>query len=84
LVLAVTVRARAKRRDDNLVVITMVMYEPGTLLERGYMAGISSVCKDDSIEDSAVLAAIAMKGTVIGGIEVSRQDAKFEVDDEFI
>jgi hypothetical protein len=48
------------------------------------MADISSVYKDDSIEDSAVLAAIAMKGTVIGGIEVSSQDAKFEVDDEFI
>jgi hypothetical protein len=51
-------------------------YEPGTLLKRGYMAGISSVYKDDSIEDSAVLAAIAMKGT---GLEALKCQSRCEV-----
>ncbi len=31
------------------------MYKPGTRLERGYIAGILLVYKDDSIEDIAIV-----------------------------
>jgi len=36
-------------------------YEAGTQRERGYMAGLSSVYKDDCIEDPAIIAAKAMQ-----------------------
>jgi hypothetical protein len=57
------------------------LYEPGTRLERGYMAGISSIYKDDSIEDAAIVATdILERVTTISGVEVYTQDAEFDLD----
>ena len=66
-------------------------YEPGTRRERAYMCGISSIYKDDCIEDAAMVSARAMNSNTtrdgridsINGIEVFTQDAEFEVDDDF-
>jgi len=66
-------------------------YEPGTRRERAYMCGISSIYKDDCMEDAAMVSARAMNGNTtrdgridsINGIEVFTQDAEFEVDDDF-
>ena len=66
-------------------------YEPGTRRERAYMCGISSIYKDDCIEDAAMVSARAMNGNTTGdgridsinGIEVFTQDAEFEVDNDF-
>jgi hypothetical protein len=65
-------------------------YEAGTLPERGYMCGISSVYKDDCIEDAAIIAAAAVQNSTavdrvasIGGVEVFTQEAEFELDLEF-
>ena len=70
------------------------LYEPGTIRERGYMHGISSVFKDDSIENSAEIASrvieideqpIESQMTTIvvdTGYEYKgdTQDAEFELD----
>jgi len=67
-------------------------YEPGTQRERAYMCGISSIYKEDSIEDAATIAVRAMNGNTAGagridcidGIEVFTQDAEFDMlDDDF-
>jgi len=55
-------------------------YKPGTRGERGYMGGISSVYKDDSLDASAIAGAVIQR-EVIGGIEVHSQDAEFDLDD---
>jgi hypothetical protein len=47
------------------------------------MSGISSIYKDDCIEDSATVAATAMKRDIIRSIEVFSQDAELELDDDF-
>ncbi len=58
------------------------MYEPGTRLERGYMAGILSIYKDDSIEDTAIVATdILERVTTISGVKVYTQDTEFDLDD---
>ena len=57
-------------------------YEPGTLRERGYMRGISTVYQDDFLDANSVVAA-ATQREIIGGIEVSLQDAEFDLDDDF-
>jgi hypothetical protein len=75
-----TSTALALSRLDNGHVDT---YEPGTLRERGYMSGISSIYKDDCIEDSATVAVTAMKRDIIRSIEVFSQDAELELDDDF-
>ena len=65
-------------------------YEPGTRRERGYMCGMSSIYKDDSMVDATALAANAMSRSmiaerrdVVGGVEVYTQDAEFDLDDDF-
>jgi hypothetical protein len=45
-------------------------YEPGTARERQYMSGLSSVYKDDCIEDIAKLADKAMENETQDCIEV--------------
>jgi len=54
-------------------------YEPGTQRERGYMRGLSTVYRDDHIEDAATITE-QIQGQVIDGIEVFTQDAEFEID----
>ena len=56
-------------------------YEPGTRRERGYICGISSIYKDNCIEDAATVAANAMNRDMISSIEVYTQDAEFDLDD---
>jgi len=51
------------------------------------MAGLSSVYKDDCIEDPAIIAAKAMQQStdrisIIDGVEVFTQDAEFDLDDD--
>jgi len=51
------------------------------------MCGITSVYKEDSIEDAAEIAAKAMQQgieriSVIDGVEVFTQDADFDLDDD--
>jgi len=61
------------------------LYEPGTWRERGYMNGITSVYKDDSIEDPATIAAKAIQEEricIIDGVEVFSQDAEFDLDED--
>jgi len=63
------------------------LYEAGTRRERGYMCGITSVYKEDSMEDAAEIAAKAMQQgieriSVIDGVEVFTQDADFDLDDD--
>ena len=48
----------------------MDTYEPGTARERQYMSGLSSVYKDDCIEDIAKLADKAMENETQDCIEV--------------
>jgi hypothetical protein len=45
------------------------------------MCGIASVYQDDHIDDTATIAANAMKRSTIGSIEVCTQDAEFELDE---
>ncbi|RFU26621.1 hypothetical protein B7463_g9713, partial [Scytalidium lignicola] len=45
-------------------------YEPGTVRERGYMRGISSIYKDDYVESSANIADKAMLNETQDCIEV--------------
>ena len=71
------------------------LYEPGTIGERGYMHGISSVFKDDSIDGGAEIAARAIEKdqqpiepqmttiVVDTGIRYT-QDAKSEWDSQFV
>ena len=62
------------------------LYEPGTQRERGYMCGMTSIYKDDSIEDAATIAAKAIqeeKICMIDGVEVFTQDAEFDLDNDF-
>jgi len=44
-------------------------YEPGTQRERGYIQGISSVYKDDSLNASTIAGNILQR-EIIGGVEV--------------
>ena len=46
-----------------------------------YMYGISSIYKDNCVEDAAMIAANAMKRDIIDGIECYTQDAEFDLDD---
>ena len=50
-------------------------YEPGTRRERGYMCGMSSIYKEDCIEDVATIAVRSMQEStvrisIINGVEV--------------
>ena len=56
-------------------------YEPGTRRERGYICGISSIYKDNCIEDAATVATNIMNRDTIGSIEVYTQDTEFDLDD---
>jgi len=70
-------------------------YEPGTRRERGYMCGITSVYKDDCIEDAATVAATVLQESTIdatadrtanrvsniSGVEVYTQDAEWDLSD---
>ena len=65
-------------------------YEPGTLRERGYMGGMSSIYEDDNMVDAATLPANAISGSmtakkmdIVDGVEVYTQDAEFDLDDDF-
>ena len=58
-------------------------YEAGTQRERGYMRGISSIYRDDSLDDTAMVIE-KIQQEVIGGIEVYTQDGDFELDKEFV
>ena len=55
-------------------------YEPGTQRERGYIQGISSVYKDDSLNASTIAGNILQR-EIIRGVEVWSQDADFDLDD---
>ncbi len=57
------------------------LYEPGTRLERGYMAGISLVYKDDSVEDAATVTTDIITRETISSIKVYTQDAEFDLDE---
>ena len=63
-------------------------YEAGTRRERGYMCGIASIYKDDSIKDAATITATVMqestvsKVNVISEIEVFTQDIDFDLSDD--
>jgi hypothetical protein len=46
------------------------LYEPGTILERAYMRGISSIYQTDSIVDASTAAAAAVEEDIIDVIEV--------------
>ena len=56
------------------------LYEPGTQKERGYMCGISSVYKDDCVENAATATATIIH-RVIGSIKVCAQDTEWELDE---
>ncbi len=57
------------------------MYEPGTRLERGYIASISLIYKDDSIEDVAIVTIdILERVTTISSIKVYTQNIEFNLD----
>jgi hypothetical protein len=60
-------------------------YEPGTQRERAYMCGISSIYKEDCMDDAATVAARAISDRIdcIDDIEVFTQDADYEPDDDF-
>ena len=60
-------------------------YEPGTQRERAYMCGISSIYKEDCMDDAATVAARAISDRIdcIDGIEVFTQDADYKPDDDF-
>ena len=71
------------------------LYEPGTIRERGYMHGISSVFKDDSIEDTAEITVRVMEKDehpiesqmttiVVDTGDMHTQDAEFEWDSQFV
>jgi hypothetical protein len=46
------------------------------------MAGILSIYKDDSIEDTAIVATdILERVTTISGVKVYTQDTEFDLDD---
>jgi hypothetical protein len=45
------------------------------------MCGIALVYQDDHIDNTATIAANAMKRCTIGSIEVCTQDAEFELDE---
>ena len=46
------------------------LYKPGTILERAYMRGISSIYQTDSMVDASTAAAAAVEEDIIGVIEV--------------
>jgi hypothetical protein len=52
------------------------LYEPGTRLERGYIAGISSLSKDNSIQDAATVTTDIIARETISSIN----DAEFDLD----
>jgi hypothetical protein len=54
------------------------LYKPGTRRERGYISGITSVYKDDCMDNASTIASSAIQKEVIGGIEVHTQDVEFE------
>jgi hypothetical protein len=60
-------------------------YKPGTQRERAYMCGISSIYKEDCIDDAATVVTRAISDRIdcIDGIEVFTQDADYEPDDDF-
>ena len=47
------------------------------------MGGISSVYKDDSLEDTTTIVGKIIQRQVIHSIEVYTQDAEFELDNDF-
>jgi hypothetical protein len=47
------------------------------------MRGISSIYRDDSLDDTATIIE-KIQQEVIGGIEVYTQDGDFELDKEFV
>ena len=53
------------------------LYEPGTRRERGYMCGISSVYKEDSMDDAATIAT----ATIQKDIEGYTQDVEWDLED---
>ncbi len=56
------------------------MYEPGTRLERRYMAGILLIYKDDSIEDTAIVTTDIITRETISSIKVYTQNTEFDLD----
>ncbi len=56
------------------------MYELGTRLKRGYIAGILLVYKDDSIEDTAIVTTDIIIRETISSIKVYTQNAEFDLD----
>ena len=71
------------------------LYKPGTIRERGYMHGISSVFKDDSINNSTEIALRVIEKDdnpiesqlttiVVDTGDMHTQDAEFEWDSQFV
>jgi hypothetical protein len=56
------------------------LYKPGTRLERGYIAGILLVYKDDSVEDVAIVTTDIIIRETISSIKVYIQDTEFDLD----
>ena len=79
----------------RLQAVHVDLYEPGTIREKGYMHGISSVFKDDSMEDGAEIAGRVIKKDeqpiesqmttiVVDTGDMHTQDAGFEWDSQFV
>ena len=56
------------------------IYEPGTIRERAYMRGISSIYKTDSIEEPATIADNKVQNKTQDCIEVDTGDSNSEVE----
>ena len=58
------------------------MYEPGTVRERAYMRGISSIYETDSIVDSAIIADDLMQNETQDCIEVDMGAMELDIEEE--